>query len=100
MKLSDYLLDKQDLVGVCMIRLTYYSHRRECRGPARSRALYWDYTRWKFSGQNIFFFNEDMRVGHILWTTDPIKVVDDTHAIYVPGDYDIGLELFYGGAIL
>ena len=87
MKLSDYLLDKQNLVGVCMIRLTYNNG-------------YWDYTRWKFSGQNIFFFNEDMKVGHILWTTDPIKLVDDTHAVYAPGDYDIGFELFYGGAIL
>ena len=41
-----------------------------------------------------------MKASHILWTTDPLQIVDDTHAVYAPGDYDIGLELFYGGAIL
>lgn len=85
--LGQYHKDKSYFDGVSMIRLVY-------------NGGYWDYTHWKASGQNLFFFDEDMKASHILWTTDPLQIVDDTHAIYAPGDYDIGLELFYGGAIL
>jgi hypothetical protein len=43
-----------------------------------------------------------MKVGHILWTTEDITVIDETHIIINEGDdkYSVGLELFYGGAIL
>lgn len=85
--LGQYYKDKSYFDGVSMIRLVY-------------NGGYWDYTHWKSSGQNLFFFDEDMKASHILWITDPLQIVDDTHAIYAPGDYDIGLELFYGGAIL
>lgn len=87
MTLSDYILKNPQLDSIVMIRLIY-------------NGGYWDYTNWKISGQNIFFFNEDMKVGHILWTTDTIKQVDDTHIIYQPENKNIGLEFFYGGAIL
>ena len=85
--LGQYYKDKSYFDGVSMIRLVY-------------NGGYCDYTHWKSSGQNLFFFDEDMKASHILWTTDPLQIVDDTHAVYAPGDYDIGFELFYGGAIL
>ena len=85
--LGQYYKDKSYFDGVSMIRLVY-------------NGGYWDYTHWKSSGQNLFFFDEDMKASHILWTTDPLQIVDDTNAVYAPGDYDIGFELFYGGAIL
>ncbi len=58
-KLSDWINEKNKFDGVSMVRLVY-------NGQAH------DYTRWKFSGQNIFFFHDDMKVGHILWTTDQV----------------------------
>lgn len=85
--LGQYYKDKSYFDGVSMIRLVY-------------NGGYWDYTHWKASGQNLFFFDENYKVGHVLCTTDPLQIVDDTHAIFAPGDHNIGLELFYGGAIL
>jgi hypothetical protein len=86
--LSDWIKNKNKFDGVSMIRLVY-------DGKAH------DYTRWKFSGQNIFFFDNDMKVGHVLWTTESIKIIDETHIITNEGHiHSVGLELFYGGAIL
>lgn len=85
--LARYIADNSDLVGVAMIRLVYNNKS-------------WDYSHWKISGQNLFFFDENMKVGHILWTTDPIKQIDDNHIIYSPDNHAVGLELFYGGATL
>jgi len=88
--LARYLQDKDKFSGVAMIRLVH---------DGKSH----DYTRWKFSGQNIFFFDDSMKVSHVLWTTEDISEIDDTHIIINPNSdskYVIGLELFYGGAIL
>lgn len=85
--LARYIADKSDFVGVAMIRLVY-------------NGGFWDYNHWKISGQNLFFFDENMRVGHILWTTDPIKEVDENHVVYCPDNRAVGLELFHGGATL
>lgn len=88
-KLSDWINEKNKFDGVSMVRLVYDGRTH-------------DYTRWKFSGQNIFFFHDDMKVGHILWTTEDINIIDETHIVINEGHdkYSIGLELFYGGAIL
>ena len=88
MTLLDYSTAKNKFSGVAMIRLSY-------------NAGYYDYSIWKISGQNIFFYDENLKVCHVLWTTDPIKVIDDNHIVISQDDkYDIGLEFFYGGAIL
>lgn len=90
MKLDRFIQDKNQFEGVSMIRLIYNS-------------ISHDYTLWKFSGQNIFFFDNSMKVGHVLWTTETIKTIDDNHIIINPDSdpkYTIGLELFYGGVIL
>jgi hypothetical protein len=88
MTLSEYLLSKNSFDGVAMIRLVYNGHSH-------------DYTKWKVSGQNLFFFDTNMKVCHILWTTDTISVVDENHiTIAIKNNETIGLELFYGGAIL
>ncbi len=89
MTLSRFIQDKNKFDGVVMIRLIY---------DGKSH----DYSRWKLSGQNIFFFDDNMKVGHVLWTTEDISEVDDTHIIINPNPdpkYVIGLELFYGGVI-
>ena len=86
--LSDCIKEKNKFDGVSMVRLIH-------DGQAH------DYNRWKFSGQNIFFFENDMKVGHILWITENITVIDDNHIIINEGhEHSIGMELFYGGAIL
>ena len=87
--LAKYLQSKDNFNGVSMIRLVYNNQS-------------YDYTVWKFSGQNIVFYDDSMRVCHILWTNDTIEVIDDTHVIinYIEDKHKIGLELFYGGAIL
>jgi hypothetical protein len=89
MTLARYLQDKDKFSSVVMIRLVY---------DGKSH----DYTRWKFSGQNIFFFDDNMKVSHVLWTTEDISEIDDTHVIINPDNtkLSIGLELFYGGATL
>ena len=83
--LNRYLVDKDDFNGVAMIRLAY-------------NGGFWDYTKWRISDKHLFFFNQDMRVGHILWISDPIKEIDNTHITVDDGLSTIGLELFYGGA--
>lgn len=89
MRLSQYILEKNDFDGVSMIRLIY-------------KEKYYDYSKWKISGQNIFFYDDNLKVTHILWTTDPIEVVDDVRIIigHDNNKHKIALELFYGGAIL
>jgi len=87
---AQYIQDKDHLSGVSMIRLVYSGG-------------YWDYTRWKFSEQNMFFFNDDMKVGHMLWLRDTLSIVDDNKLIInvqCNTKQIIALELFYGGAIL
>ena len=44
--LGQYYKDKSYFDGVSMIRLVY-------------NGGYWDYTHWKASGQNLFFFDKD-----------------------------------------
>lgn len=87
MRLSQYIIEKNDFGGVAMIRLVY-------------NGLSHDYTKWRVNGQYIFFYDEHLKVAHILWTTDTIKVIDET-SIVISHDnkHEIGLELFYGGAI-
>jgi hypothetical protein len=90
MTLSDYLTIKNKFAGVAMIRLVY-------------NGISYDYSKWKISGQNIFFYDNELKVTHVLWTTENIKEIDDVHIIINPDidpKYTIGLELFYGGAIL
>jgi hypothetical protein len=42
-----------------------------------------------------------MKVCHILWTTDKVSIIDENHiTINIKNNDIIGLELFYGGAIL
>lgn len=51
---------------------------------------------------NIFFYDQKGEVETILWTSDKVKIIDD-NIIVINEDYGtsaIGLELFYGGAIL
>lgn len=90
MTLSDYLTTKNKFAGVAMIRLVY-------------KGISYDYSKWKISGQNIFFYNDELKVTHVLWTTENIKEIDEVHIIINPDTdpkYTIALELFYGGAIL
>lgn len=79
-----WIKDKNKFNGVTMVRLVI-------DGKA------YDYTRWKFSGQNIFFLDHDGVPSLALWTTDKIKIIDDNTIVV---NDKIGLELFYGGAIL
>lgn len=88
-KLGEWIKDKNRFDGVSMIRLVK-------KGQA------YDYTKWKFSGMNIFFYDQKGEVETILWTSDKVKIIDD-NIIVINEDYgtsSIGLELFYGGAIL
>jgi len=87
--LADWVQEKNKFDGVSMVRLIH-------NGQAH------DYTKWKFSGQNIFFFENDMKVGHILWTTDKIKIIDENHIIGNEDNdkYVYALTIYYGGAIL
>ena len=88
MRLSQYIIEKNDFSGVAMIRLAY-------NGTSH------DYSKWRVNGQYIFFYDNHLKVSHVLWTTDSIKVIDDTKIIVShDGKDDIGMELFYGGAIL
>jgi hypothetical protein len=81
--LSQWILDKNKFSGVSMIRLVY-------DGEAS------DYTRWKLNGQNILFY-KDNKIETSLDITYKIKIVDDLTIVV---NNNIGLELFYGGAIL
>jgi hypothetical protein len=88
-KFLEWIQDKNRFDGVTMIRLVL-------NGKAH------DYTRWKFSGMNIFFYDQNGKVETILWTSEKVKVIDD-NTIVINEDHGscaIGLELFYGGAIL
>jgi len=90
--LSRYLQDKNQLSGVVMIRLVY-------NGKS------YDYSAWKFSENNVFLFDENMRIDHILWKDDIITVVDETKIVLSMITNSgikrmIALELFYGGAII
>lgn len=85
--LKQYIVNNTRLDSVCMIRLTY-------------NETSWDYNNWSINDSNLFFFDEDMRVGHILSNNNPIKEIDETHIIYSPDKHKMGLEFFYGGAIL
>jgi len=87
--LARYYEDKGGFDGVAIIRLV---HDR----------VYEDYSRWISDKNNLFFFDDSMKVGHILFLNNSIKEIDDTH-ITINLDNPklcIGLELFYGGAIL
>lgn len=90
MRLSEYLINKNDLGGITMIRLIY-------------KETSFDYSKWKISGQNVFFYDNNLKVGHVLWTTDNVNIIDDTK-ITINADtdpkYTVQVELFYGGAIL
>jgi hypothetical protein len=87
--LADWIKEKNKFDGVSMIRLIY-------DGQAH------DYSRWKFSGQNIFFFENNMKVGHVLWTTENITIIDENHIIINEDNdkYACALTIYYGGAIL
>jgi hypothetical protein len=90
MTLSNYITTKNKFAGVAMIRLVY-------------NGISYDYNKWKISGQNIFFYDDSLKVTHVLWTTDDITEIDDVHIIVnkdSDSKYTVGLELFYGGAIL
>jgi len=88
MRLSQYVLEKNDFDGVAVIRLIY-------------QEKYYDYSKWKISDQNIFFYDDNLKVTHVLWTTDSIELVDDIRIIIKHDNkHKIALELFYGGAIL
>lgn len=82
-ELAQWILDKNKFSGVSMIRLIYDGKEH-------------DYTKWKLSGKNIFFYNNN-KIETSLWTTDKIKIIDDVRIVI---NNDIGLELFYGGALL
>lgn len=90
--LSRYLQDKDQLSGVVMIRLAY-------NGKS------YDYSAWKFSENNVFLFDEDMRIGHILCKDDTITIVDEIKFILSMVTNSgikrmIVIELFYGGVII
>ena len=87
--LNRYLSDKNDFESVAVIRLVH-------------DGVYEDYSRWTADNNNLFFFDDSMKVGHILFLSDPIKEIDDIHIIINPDNPKlcVGLELFYGGAIL
>ena len=88
MRLSEFIIDKNDFSEVAIIRLIY---------DGKSN----DYSRWRVNGTYIFFYDDTMKVSHMLWTTDSIKVIDDNRIIINHDNkHDIALELFYGGAIL
>lgn len=87
--LARYFADKNNFGGVAAVRLVH-------------DGVYEDYSRWAINDNYLFFFDDSMKVGHILFLADPIKEIDDTH-ITVNLDIPklcVGLELFYGGALL
>lgn len=85
--LARYFADKDGFKSVAMIRLVH-------------DGVYEDYSRWTVDNNNLFFFDNSMKVGHILFFTDPVKEIDDTHIIINLDNAKlyVGLELFYGGA--
>lgn len=85
--LKEYLLKNSRIDSVCMIRLVY-------------NGGYWDYTIWSLHQSYWFFFDENMKVSHLLFLDQKIKEIDENHILYSPDKYQIGIELFYGGAIL
>lgn len=87
--LARYFADKDNFKSVAMIRLVH-------------DGVYEDYSRWTVDNNNLFFFDDRMKIGHILFLTDPIKEIDDTHITVNLDDpkFCVGLELFYGGAII
>lgn len=88
MILSQYLINKNNFSGVAMIRIVY-------KGGC------YDYSKWRLSNEYLFFYDDNFKIIHMLYITDCIKEIDDTHiVINYDNKYDIGLELFYGGAIL
>jgi L-rhamnose isomerase len=94
MTLSEYIDSKNKFQGVALLRLVY-------------KGISSDYSKWKLSGQNLFLYDNELKVSRVLWGPDQIKVIDDTKIVInyelVPGRLpveEIGLELFYGGAIL
>lgn len=88
-KLGHWIKDKNSFTSVSMIRLV------------KNQQAY-DYTKWKFSGMNIFLYDQNGEVETILWTSDRIRIVDE-NTIVINEDHGssaIKLEIFYGGAIL
>lgn len=85
--LKEYLLSNSKIDGVCMIRLAY-------------NGGYWDYTTWSFHQPYLFFFDENMKVSHLLFLDQKIREIDENHILYSPDKYKIGIEFFYGGAVL
>lgn len=88
-KIGQWIKDKDNFNSVSMIRLVK-------NGQA------YDYTKWKFSGMNILFYNQHDEVDSIICISDKITIIDD-NTIVINEDHGssaIGLELFYGGAIL
>jgi hypothetical protein len=87
--LARYFKDKNNFDAVVMIRLVH-------------DGVYEDYSKWITDNNYLFFFDDSMKISHILFLNDPIKEIDETH-ITINLDnpkFCIGLELFYGGAIL
>jgi hypothetical protein len=87
--LARYFSDKNNFESVVVVRLVH-------------DGIYEDYSRWTADKNNLFFFDDSMKVGHILFLTDLVKEIDDTHITINPDNPKlcVGLELFYGGAIL
>lgn len=87
--LARYILDKNNFDNIAMIRIIH-------------NGIYEDFTKWRVENQNLFFFDNSMKISHILFTADNIEEVDDNHAIVNPNNsrFCVGLELFYGGASL
>lgn len=87
--LARYFADKKAFEGVAVIRLVH-------------DGVYEDYSRWVVDNNNLFFFDNRMKIGHILFLADPVKEIDDTHITVNLENPKlcVGLELFYGGAIL
>ena len=90
LNLDKYIQDKSQLSGVAMMRLIH-------------NGGYWDYTHWELTDKNIFLFDDNMKINHILWLDDTISIVDDNKIIVsAAGNIKqmIAIELFYGGMIL
>jgi hypothetical protein len=85
--LATYYKDRNNFDGVAMIRLVH-------------DGVYEDYSKWVVDNNYLFFCDNSMKLGHVVFLTDSIKEIDDTHILINPDNTKIclGLELFYGGA--
>jgi hypothetical protein len=63
---------------------------------------YWDYTKWRITTDNLFLFDNSMKISQILWLSDTVSIVDETKILVNAKnntEESIGIELFYGGVI-